>query len=377
MGGYIFLTSLFFVITMAVFPPFEMYLNNLDDFWFGLNLFWWIPLLTGLVLLILLFGLGVLVNLIFKQKGSILYGTVLFAFGIACYAQGNFIGLKIGVLNGAPVLWDDYTKNILVNVFLWGCIVSSVLIFFYFMKDRAVRIIKYVSMILVAMQIVTLAILLFSSNERLSAEWTISDRGLYEVSAKKNVIVLILDMFDDEYFKELLEEEPGLQKDFTGFTQFTNSVGSASTTAYSINAILTGQYLLNNAPTLKEMLNNDYEKSDFIDILLANQYRLDSYIDLPPAYLPDKVLTNSYNIIKASASIADYRALFAKLYKLAFIKYAPDVFKPFFWLNGTEFQRLTAFTYHDDIRAYNYDNSLFFSSLTEMQIIVKTHPSRP
>jgi len=361
--AYISVTSLFFVITLFVFPPYEIYLTNLSEFAFGLDLFWWIPLVTGLAVMLFLVGLGLLVHLFFKRNGSVFYGTFLFAIGMACYVQGNFLSLKIGLLTGIPITWSHYLREITINTALWGSIVFMVLLLLYVFKDRMEKIAKLVCIIFVAMQAVAFGVLLFSPDTRVTSRAIVSTKGIHEVSSQRNVVVFVLDMFDARYFEQLLEKEPDFKEQFADFTYFSNSVGSGSTTKYSIGALLTGQHLLNDAPSWQQMLDNAGTETDFWDVLLENQYRVEMYTTA--YHVPNNLLRNAYNYVETTTAIADHKTLLRNLYQLSFFKYAPDVFKPLLWLDGTEFRK--ALVTRDDtgegMDVFSDDNALFFSRM--------------
>ena len=365
---YFSLTGFFFSFTFFIYAPLEMYLNNIDEFEFNLRMFWWMPVITGLFITILTIGLGLLVNLVFKRIGTILYGAFLFALGLACYVQGNFAGLKVGVLNGALIPWTEYTDKVVVNLFIWIGIIFAVLVFLYFLKYRAIKVLHFTAAILIAVQLVALNVTVVSvdqEKESLKAKMVISDKGMFELSAQRNVIIFVLDMLDDTYFKTMLETDDSFkaefsQEKFPGFTYFANSVGSASTTQYSMGTIMTGHYLLNEGSTFTETQDKAYDKTDFYDILLDNHYRLDLYISHG---FSQRIMDKMSNYMESKAYVHDTEILTKKIYQLVLCKYAPDILKPFVWMNGTEFEG----TVKRDISAFSHDNIKFFTALKNSQ----------
>lgn len=347
---YLSLTSFFLVFTIIIYAPLEMFLGNINSFEFGLDLIWWIPLGLAIAVMGLLLGLGFAVNLIFKRIGTILYGAFLFAIGLAFYIQGNFAGLQLGVMNGAKIDFSEYTSQAFANVFLWVFIILAVFIFLYFLKSRGVKPLLYASAILIGMQSVALFVSISSVDVKTDVS-VVSDKGLFEVSDNKNVIVCVLDMFDQTYFEEILKTESTLKDNLDGFTYFTNSVGSASSTKYALGMILTGQVLMNDGKDIPETTDIAYSKTDFYDVLAENHYRIDMYTT---HCLSQKLLQKSYNYTELTkSSISSYKTLAKDLYQLALCKYAPDVLKPFVWMNGTEFEGIVK----RNIAAYNKRNS--------------------
>lgn len=369
--SYFFITGLFFSFTIFVFAPFELYLLNINNFSFDLGLFWQIPLYMGIMSAIFVIGIGFIVNLLFKHTIVILYGTFLFAIGLACYIQGNFIGLKVGILNGAQINWNEYASKAFFNLFIWIAVILLVLSLLYF-KKTTIKIIKIISGILIGMQAVALIVLFITTDyKQTSRDKIVTDEGLFEVSSERNVIIFVLDMFDDTYFKSLLAYDPDIAKNFTGFTHFTNSVGSANTTDYSYGAIFSGRYMLNNGVNYYDMLNKTYDQTDFFDILKNNNYRLDTY--LTPLYIPEglkNIMFNYKDIQKAY--ISNNKILIKYLYKLVLCKYAPDVFKPFVWLYGSEFDDIIKYKTDGSLNSFSSNNSVFVSALRSNSLMVNS-----
>ena len=63
------------------------------------------------------------------------------------------------------------------------------------------------------------------------------------VSDKNNVIVFILDTYDNGYLDGVLEQWPDALADYTGFTRYRNSSGSMIPTRYALSSLLTGEKL--------------------------------------------------------------------------------------------------------------------------------------
>ncbi len=358
---YFFLTGFFFAFTLLIYAPLEMYLRNINEFSFQLSMFWWMPVLTGIAVTGVVICTGLLINLVFKRWGALIYGAAVFALGLACYIQGNFLGLKLGVFNGSSVAWEDYTLSIFVNIFAWVAVIILVFVGIYFLKERSIRIFGILSAVLIVMQGVALTVSLATTDYTRSKEEAkriLSDKGLFEFSDKKNVVVFILDMFDDTYFKALIERDPSFADKFTGFTHFTNSVGSGSTTAYGIGTIFAGRHLMNSGSSYVDMVNIECLNTDFYDELLSNKVQLGMYSPSVPSILYEK-LCNYSEVDSSTAYIPNKVALLKNVYKLVLSKYAPDVLKPFVWISGNEFSNISK----NSVNKYNRNNSDFVALL--------------
>ncbi len=268
---------------------------------------------------------------------------MLFATGLGIYFQGNFLNLKTGVLNGADIQWSDYRGHILINTLVWVFILVAV-IFFALQKTKWFdKISTYAALFLGAIQLVSLIFMMIpvitsgqASNEQ---QTFVSDEGLCSVG-DENIVVFILDMFDDEYMREILAYEPELTEELKGFTYFPNFSGSYSTTAYSIAHLATGQLCYNEEP-LKEWVQSVTEEGSYLDGLTDEGYQ--TYLFTQQYYLfPDRIQKQSINFSDASLKIKGYKSFTYNLYQLVACKYFPDFFKAYFWMDGTEFDTLKA-----------------------------------
>lgn len=101
------LVSLFFSFTFCVYAPLELYLTNINEFWFGLSHFWHVVVLVGIFVFILL----TLVGTILPLWAQNLYIAVIFGFSLLMYIQSNFLNIDVGVLNGGSVDWALQRTN--------------------------------------------------------------------------------------------------------------------------------------------------------------------------------------------------------------------------------------------------------------------------
>lgn len=107
---------------------------------------------------------------------------------------------------------------------------------------------------------------------------SITDKDIFSVLEDENIIVFLLDMFDNTYFQKIIEDEPELLQELEGFTYFSNSVGSHNTTSYFTAMLFTGQYLLNE-DSYYTQYNNAFKKAPMIYNLDKNGYLIDIYLD--------------------------------------------------------------------------------------------------
>ena len=66
------LVSIFCIFTILIYAPLEMYLTNINEFWFDLSQFWFVVVLIGGI------GLFILISLVLTIFTSFKYGYVLY-----------------------------------------------------------------------------------------------------------------------------------------------------------------------------------------------------------------------------------------------------------------------------------------------------------
>lgn len=360
------IVSLFFSFTFFVYAPLELYLTNINEFWFSLSQFWFVVVgLGGLICAIL-----ILVGIKLPLWAQNIYIAAIFAFSVLMYIQSNFLNLDIGVLNGGNVDWSIYRVRFLVNFAIWVLLIC-ICVCLYNEESRVMKVlVKYISVCITLIQGVTLVVLLLTAKSDIDKSAItpyVSAKDIYEVSEQENVIVFLMDMFDDRYFKELLEQEPQLTEEFDGFIQYTNSTGNYSTTSYSVATLLTGQYLLNSKDSYYDEVNSLYEECETFDILSENGYKLDIYTY--EGMIPQALKEKTSNYIVGGQRISDYRLFTQYLYQLVACRYMPDFVKQHAWLVGTEFNALCERSGEAD--AHSVDNVAFYENLMREGITIQ------
>lgn len=357
------LAVLFPVYMFFLHAPFEMYLTNSGDFWFGLADFWQPVVITFAAVYAVLFLIGA----ILPEKLRNLYSVVAVAGGLCIYIQGNFLNLDLGTLNGAEIIWSDYKGQFLANGATWLAIAAIAIVLLAIFKKKALKVMAAVGGCVMLMQAVTLGTLFLNNVESESAaveegQYSVTDKDLYTVSQDQNVVVMLLDMFDNRYMRQILQETPEVKDTFKDFTFFDNAVGAYSTTCYAVGNFLTGTTVNNQGADFNASVDLAYENTQMFDELIANDYLLDIYIS--DGYIPQKLRQNIQNYEPVQTAVVDTQKLAKRLYRLVACRFAPNGFKPFIWMNGTEFAGLKTLR-NSENQAYSDNNLNFYNGLTE------------
>ncbi|HNZ48620.1 MAG TPA: sulfatase-like hydrolase/transferase [Candidatus Hydrogenedentes bacterium] len=87
---------------------------------------------------------------------------------------------------------------------------------------------------------------------------TLSWRNAFSYSSRSNIILLILDAFQSDYFNEYLEKNPDYAKKLPGFTYYPDALATDYYTHRSLPAIMSGQHY-NNEGSYTAYLQNAYK----------------------------------------------------------------------------------------------------------------------
>lgn len=358
--------SLFFSVTICLFAPYEMYIANKKEMWFKLSAFWWMPV----VLFLLVLSGFCVIGFILKGIAKRTYAALLFATALCIYIQGNFLNIDLGVMNGGTIAWREYTSQMMIHLVVWILIIATSIVLSIYKKNFFQKAALAISLYLIAVQVVTLLVLLFSIIKKgdyaTDTYAFLSNKGLYEVGTEENVIVFCLDMFDDTYFKTIYEEEPEIADEFEGFTYFSNFTGTYSTTMYSLAHLLTGKVFLNNV-SFYEWKDNKAVEGTYVDEFINNGYELGIYSS-ELSFIPENYKKAAGNYVEESLYITNNLNFAYDLYKLVACKYLPDIIKPFIWMDGTEFDDWKGG--ESDCLPYSTQNSSFRDGILDNGISI-------
>lgn len=338
---------------LCIYAPLELFFLNRGEFWFDLVDMTKVILLSFVLALLLLLIPYVFINNEKRKIVTVIISTLTFCV----YLQGNFIGIKVGVMNGADIAWRQYLPKMIFNLLIWLCAIIVGLIS-YAKKTKLFNIFIYVSGIVFGIQLITISVLLFQNitennpNTRQTVAFT--DKGLYTTDTEDNTLVFVLDMFDAEYFDSILANEPEWADILNGFILYDNYTGTYSTTSYSMAHLYTGEMFYNEIPQ-KEWVDSFADRRIYVDELLDFGYSVYYYSTIP-GVIPDRFINIAGNYYDGECRVSNYMTLAYNMYGLVAFKYLPDGFKPLLWFDGDEFEALREC---EDANVYMSDNARF------------------
>ena len=232
----IFVTPFYFI--MFIYLPCEGFLHNVSDFNFPFQSF----ILYELYYFIA-FSLVTSLLLSFSTKAVYrILTSVVLGIDICCYIQYMFLNSKLHLLDGESMKWEEYTGYSVITLIIWLVVISACVIFG--LKKTVIfnKISAGISGILIAVQALSVCIMLVMADSKIYSKELeyMSGEEQYTVSGSKNIIMFILDATDNDYFKEILEENPEAFEGYEDFTFYTDTCSVFDSTPTSITQMLTG-----------------------------------------------------------------------------------------------------------------------------------------
>lgn len=335
--GVAFIVSFFTVFTILVVAPLELVANSARDLSFNLNDVAGPVIIAGLVLTLIL---TVILSLLRKRVFNVA-SALVGAIGVASYVQAVFLNGGMPLADGHEVIWSNFTSQMIVSGLIWLAIIAAAVIF-SLLKARQLRTgLLVTATALIIVQVVGVTSLwgpsiAASMDAHPEHQQVIATReGLYNVSSKKNVVVFVLDTTDTAFVQKLYDEHPETFAPLTGFTWYRNSVGSMIPTRYGIPSLLFGSrpqpgenfndFVYNWAQSdqyLKDIQDAGYQAGLYTDQLNYSHYRNTAQKYSVNYHEPrGRGVDNQLDVLGALRI----------LYKTAFCRDMPWVFKPRFW----------------------------------------------
>ena len=322
-----------FCFMFIFFGPLEMVAFGSDSFMYSYkNIF--VPIaLTAFFA----FALGTL--LISQLKGKIFDWAVclVFAFTVCGYLQAAFMNGSFGTLTGDKISWSEHSGELILNTVFWVAVTVALFLIMRFNKKFWEKLVTFVSVLLVIMQFVpTVAIFAgFYEQTKITklSTYMFSKKGMYELSAEDNVIVIVLDRLDYDYIQKVLNEDPEFFDRLDGFTSYTNAISVYARTRPALAQLLTGfeGTAYNTAP-------DDY----FIDAWASGEnniltaasekgYSTELYTSIKYVFGDTEYTDYVSNAKYIDKNTLVYSPLISKLLNLSAYRYMPDVAKSLFW----------------------------------------------
>lgn len=346
---------------LLIFGPAEIFFANVAEFEFLYGEF--AGYLTILAFFAAVPGTAVLIFLPKKLRKLIL--SLIFGASLAGYLQVMLWNKGLDLLGLNPEGYQAAQSRIWGNLLLWLGIFALVVALAFWKEYIWEKIVVLISAFLLCIQLVALISLMLTAKDsaykRTDGQYVLSGEEQLTVSGKKNIIVFVLDYFSDESLIKMQEEYPGATDFLHDFTYYDNDDCVYFGTYPSLPHMLTGcevdmsmgvnewcASIWENEKTLQ--FYNELKKKDYV----INLYTPDTNIlcGINDTGILEGKFSNLVN--SSDEVVVSHRRLFKTIIKMSCYRMFPEILKPYFYTNMSEYGSIVGREEHQVLH-YNYE----------------------
>lgn len=356
------LVSLTVSFIAIIFNPIDIFANNAKELSFSLGDFV-LPLLGCFALcFVTAFCFLMIFN---KILLNIITSSVLSVF-IADYVYNLTVGKNIFVSGDMRISFEQSQTYFLVFL---GITMYILILLSIFTKKNWKNICTFLCVLLIAMNSASLVSDLASkdlkSGESAKVEYALSEKNMFGVSEKENVVYFLFDRFDKMFYDEVVEKYPDyFSKTLDGFTYFDNAVSTFSRTYPAVTGLITG-VTYDGKTSADEYFKKAYTTSPFLKDLKSNGYNVNIYADRYYEYADAKYFKDiANNAVKINGYTPDQKKILKYLMSLSYARIVPYKM-PGYIFHYTAFgTTLTLSELNSEEKIYHDDDAAVYKNLT-------------
>lgn len=316
--------------------PFEIFGNNLSEFLFSLSDFLPICLICWLLI-----SLTIGTALFFIPDGAYRFAyPITVATAFLFFLQGTYLNFGISYLPGDNMGTEaPSAAAVIIDTLIWLAVEAlAVASAFFRKKDIARMICVLLSAVVLGTQAINIAFVALTTKdislpryERISSsdeyvQKIMTKDNLTTLSDTHNIVVFIIDRFDEAYAEKAYKENPEVYKELTGFTWFQDHISLFSHTYPAVTWMLTNKEYscdtdrvsyqneaFKGDTPLKELHDEGYSINVFTQSYYAynDEYYLPDYIEnvVPAESIPTIPLKGRIMISGSLFGMSLYRCL--------------------------------------------------------------------
>lgn len=324
--------SLTVSLTLCLFGPLDIYLNNVKEFSFSIINFLPVCILYTLILSSVIF----LALIFLKGMAFNITYAVFFAVGLMLFIQGNYLNFGLNSLKGDGVGADEKLSTVIINTLIWAVVIIAAIITVILIKNKHKEIFKtavtIAAIAVILMQTVPLLVntlTIDTSKEASNNPSYLTYKNVNTVSSGENIFYFVVDRFDREFYTENAKiEAPEIFSELDGFTYFDDMLSLYPRTYPSVPYMLSGiehDFLddridyLNKAYSTSKMLNTLNEHGYDVNLYTDTYYAYDT-ADPMSAYVKNAEVSSDFHV-------NNHFMLSFDMVKLSLYRYFPYIAK--------------------------------------------------
>jgi len=310
---------------LVVVAPLSFYFGNTNEFAFSLKDI--VLPVAGLFLGLSLIHFFVLYFFRRSTKISSILTGLFVGLAVAVWVQSQLFVWNFGLFRGEMIAWSNWTIHMYIEGAIW-CLLIAIIVFIYLKKNRKLTNTILTGIYLAGLISIVTGFISAPQNKNKTIE--IQDEELKEIfsfHSKNNVLLILLDTFQSDFFEYIANEFPEEVNLFDGFTFYRNTASVFPTTKTSLPSIISGSHYLNKNP-FDSFISESYARFNLIDAFKKKSYS--SYLVGFNGTSPD--VTSMQNIVDKLGENSVH-PVFVYI-DLALFRALPTCFKPFIYNNG-------------------------------------------
>jgi hypothetical protein len=169
---------------------------------------------------------------------------MLLGMALSMWIQSQVLIWKFGPFNGILIDWTQWKTNAIVDGILWLTIM--ILCIGFFLRNK-MKIIRTLVTTLYLLGIVSIVLVFWKSPKSKATRIDASAyKEIFNFHPEKNVLIILLDDFQSDYFYKIAECYPEEVSGFDGFTFYRNTISRYPSTKVSLPSILSGELYYND-----------------------------------------------------------------------------------------------------------------------------------
>lgn len=355
--------TIFLIFTFAIYMPSSLFISNIDDFALDYIKIVSLIALVSVAVLVIVYIIGLIIPI-----KRLFYSYVLLVFSLALgfYIQGNFLNPAFNSLNGKEIAWSEYKINGIISIIAWILVFVVPQVVYAIKENIMSLIVKWGSLFVTAMQLVSLVVLLLTTHKVVSNDFAVTKNGEFELSSKNNTIMFVVDTLDASWFEDMLLPNEEYKKSLKDFTYFDDAVAGGAPTVLGIPTLLTGKIDMDASRDTSEYYKDAYESSSLFADMQKSNCNVKLFTEF---YYLDYCDKNSVDNLKMEQKyvISSRRGFMECLYKFVSFYAMPQFLKQNFWLYSGEFNQYI--TLEDNTsNLYKLDDAQFYQDFKEKGI---------
>lgn len=344
-------------MTFCIFVPSTIFLGNINEFVVDYKSIVPVLIIVGAVVFTVLSVIGIVTS---QKKILNIYAAVVFAIAAGLYIQGNFLNGSLGELDGSKLDIQSFGIRNVISTVVWVILIAGCVVFVIIKEKTALKAMKVISYFLSAVQIVTLVVMILTTNRTYNSTYAISKDGQFFLSKKENVVVFVVDTLDSDWAEDFVLDKWG--DELKDFTYYDNVVAGGAPTRLGVPLLLTGiQY--DTLEPIEEYYKDAFEESNLIKDLNEEGYAVRIYTQQAFVQGVDGALVDNMKEEKEYI-IRDYVRFSDILYKMSAYYACPQLIKPLFYVYGDDIN-ITQSAKSKDIEEYKINDVQFYEDFKE------------